>query len=91
MAETSRGITHEAVRDLILFLHYTGARIGETRALAAGDVDLNAGTSRCPIRNRVPVTIPFVKQTRAIVCAGWPRQTRPDTCSGYDVRQLHKA
>jgi integrase len=56
------------VRDLLLFLHYTGCRIGETRALTAADVDLNAGrfTLAAP-KNGRPVDLPITTQVRSLL------------------------
>ena len=85
-------LKHEGVRDLLLFLHYTGARIGETRALVAADVNLAAGWFTFPDpKMRVPVTIPLTKQTRALLvrrlaAAGDDGRLFP----AYDVRKLHK-
>ena len=86
-------LKHEGVRDLLLFLHYTGARIGETRAMVVADVNLAAGWFTFPDpKMRVPVTIPLTKQTRAIIvrrlaATGGDGHLFP----GYDVRKLHKA
>jgi integrase len=40
------GIRSEGFRDLVTFLHETGARPGEAARVTAGDVDLQAGTVR---------------------------------------------
>lgn len=57
------GMENEGMRDLVLFMLFTGARISEARALTAADVNLRAGTFRIQApKNKRPVDLPIVKQ-----------------------------
>jgi integrase len=56
-------IGHEGIRDLVWFVFYTGCRIGEARALTAGEVDLQAGAFRFAApKNGRQLELPIVAQ-----------------------------
>ena len=70
MAETGCGASNDDdVRDLLLFLHYSGCRVGESKALTAAEVYLEAGRYTLAASRRMDslLILPITKQLHAIL------------------------